>query len=638
MPHGVMFLEGIDERGQALGAEDVIQRLFDKLFESEPPLKVNFDIAQTYLSNTRPLVILNGLNLPAVSQSRMADLFPRGTVLIESNQLLESDTAEVIELGPLPRAEAIELLVAKAGVVLDNASESILDTISALLADVPLAIVTAARAIHENNLTLERAYDILTSIKPLSEDAIRGGIERAYALAYSTLTELERQFLAAAALAPGISVDPRWPHRMLDDKTIEARTQERLEAMGLLTANSPRLRIDPGLRDLARMGADEISVKEQFIHYLETMLEMRSLDWNYCTDELGNILGMIDWAAKHQRWGDVIELGRAIDPYLTLHGLWEAWRRMIEDVLQSARQLDDRANEVWALHQLGTHAMGVGQNSEAIDFLRQALDLRDALGDTAGAAFTKHNLDLLIPPASGNDRQKQPDAPKGKPSVPGRALKFLLKSMFVGISIIASGYILIANASDPPVVPVTDTPTSPATLTVTLTDAPVPTTTPTNAPTPTATPTLIPTIVTTPSLAPLPTLTGLQNANCRLGPSTEYDPPYGTLLQGQTVDILGVNAEGTWFLVVHPQSFRYPCWVWYGSAVQIQGDLGNVQVIAVPHVSILQAAVSEGQPEQPVDTSPGLIFYADYCYLYPALPLCSGLYLLTSIPPPPPPE
>jgi len=317
MPHGVIFLEGIDERGQVLGVEDVIQRLFDKLFESEPPLKVNFDIAQTYLSNMRPLVILNGLNLPAVSQSRMADLFPRGAVLIESNQLLESDTVEVIELGTLPRAEAIELFVAKAGVTLDDASRPTLDAICALLADVPLAIVTAARAIHENNLTLARAYDIITSIKPLSEEAMRSGIERAYALAYSTLTELERQFLAAAALAPGISVDPHWLHRMPGDKTIESQAQERLQAMGLLTANSPRLCIDPGLRELARMGADEISVKEQFIHYLETMLEMRSLDWTYCIDELGNMLGMIDWAAKHQRWGDVIALGQAKDPYLS---------------------------------------------------------------------------------------------------------------------------------------------------------------------------------------------------------------------------------------------------------------------------------------------------------------------------------
>ena len=636
MPGGVVFLEGIDELGRAFGAEDVTQRLFDKLFESEPPLKVNFDIAQTYLSNTRPLVILNGLNLPAVSQSRMADLFPRGTVLIESNQLLESDMAEVIELGSLPRAEAIELFVAKAGVILDNASESILDTICALLADVPLAIVTAARAIRENKLTLERAYDILASIKPPSVDALRGGIERAYALAYSTLTELERQFLAAAALAPGVSVDPRWLHRMLDDKTIEARTQERLQAMGLLIANSPRLRVDPGLRDLARMGADEVSIKQQLVNHLRMILETRALDWNYCADELGNILGMINWAAKHQRWSDVISLGRAIDPYLALHGLWESWRMVTDKVLQSARELGDHANEAWALHQLGTHAIGIEQPSQAIDFLRQALDLRSALGDAIGMAYTQHNLDLLVPPPD-NGSHDLPDKPNGNPSTLRNTLKFLLKTIIIGAVIAVTGYVLIANAGNLPFIPViggaravTNTPSRTATLPAIVTN----TLTSTNTSTPTDTPTLIPIVATTPSLACSPTLTGLQNANCRIGPSTVYDPPYGTLLQSQTVDILAVNAEGTWFLVDHPQSFRYPCWVWNGSAaVQVQDDLGCVQVIAVPPASKLQVAASEGQSVQLDDTPFELTLYP-VCSLYPELPSCGGLHLQTSIPPP----
>ena len=640
MPGGVVFIEGIDELGRALGAEDVIQRLFDKLFESEPPLKVNFDIAQTYLSNTRPLVILNGLNLPAVSQSRMADLFPRGTVLIESNQLLESDTAEMIELGPLPRAEAIELFVAKAGVVLDNAAESILDTICALLADVPLAIVTAARAIRENNLTLERAYDILTSIKPLSEDAMRGGIERAYALAYSTLTELERQFLAAAALAPGVSVDPRWLHRMLDDKTIEARTQERLQAMGLLIGNSPRLRVDPGLRDLARIGADEVSIKQQLVNHLRMRLETRALDWNYCADELGNILGLIDWAAKHQRWSDVISLGRAIDPYLALHGLWEAWRMVIDKVLQSARELGDQANEAWALHQLGAHAIGIGQSNEAIGYLHQALNLRNTLGDTVGAAYTEHNLDLLVPPPS-NGSHDPPDKPNGNPTTLRNALKFLLKTIIIGAVIAVTGYVLIANAGNLPFIPVTggaravtNTPSRTASLPAIVTN----TLTSTNTSPPTDTPTLIPIVATTPSLACSPMLTGLQNANCRLGPSTVYDPPYGTLLQGQTVDILGVNAEGTWFLVDHPQSFRYPCWVWNGSAaVQVQDDLGCVQVIAVPPAFKLKAAVSEGSSVQVEDDTPfELTLYPVFCSLYPTLPSCGGLYLETRTPIPDP--
>ena len=138
LPDGVLFIEGIDEKGQALGFEDVIQRLFDKSFESDPHLKVNFDTAQTYLGKLKSLVVLNGLDLPVASLSRMPDLYPRSAVMIESNQWIDDDISEEIRLGPLPRNEALILLTTKAKVKLDDDTRPILDSICTLLADVPL--------------------------------------------------------------------------------------------------------------------------------------------------------------------------------------------------------------------------------------------------------------------------------------------------------------------------------------------------------------------------------------------------------------------------------------------------------------------------------------------------------------------
>ena len=652
LPDGVLFMDGIDEHGQMLGTEDVIQRLFDKSFESEPPLKVNFESAQTYLGNLNTLVVLNGLDLPIASLSRMPDLFPHAAVLMESNQSVNDEISEEIRLGPLPRMESIALLVAKAQVSPDDRVQPILDSICALLADVPLAIVIAARAIRENSLSLESAHEILASTEPQSAEANRRGIERAYALAESTLSELERQWLAAVAFAPGISIDPQYLHQMAKDEATASYAQERLQALGLLTANSPRLRIDPAVRDLARSGVDEIAFQERFITYLKTMLRTNSLDWDYCTDELGNVLGMIDWAARRQRWNDVISLGRAIDPYLTLHGLWEAWRNMVGAVLQSARRLGDRVNEAWALHQLGTHAIGVGWTSQAVDFLRQAFNLRRALGDIVGMAYTKHNLDLLIPPtSSGGDNGRSPNKPNGGSSSLGKSVKFLMKTMvktaIIGAIIVGGGYILIANALDLPFIPATGggqsvvntpmpafivtksstpthiptetaAPTITPSLTQTTTNTPSPTQTPTETLTPTNTPTITPTLTNTPSptytssppLACSPQLTGLQDANCRVGPSTLYDV-YGTLFEGQTVDILAVNEEGTWFMVDHPQSFRNPCWVWNGPAVQEQGDLSCTQVLAVelpsegnPSPSKKGSSLSTGEQSPPSGGSP----------------------------------
>jgi hypothetical protein len=513
LPDGVLFMEGIDEGGYALGTEDVIQRLFDKSFESEPHLKVNFDIAQTYLSNLKPLVVFNGLNLPVASLTRMPDLYPRGAVLMESNYWIDDDRSAGILLGPLPRGEATELLAAKAGVAQGDEAKRILDLICALLSDVPLAIVIAARAIRENDLSLEYAHNFLASTEPQSSDANRGGIERAYALAHSSLTALEKQWLAAAALAPGISIDPEYLHQMAEGEAAAERAQERLQAMGLLTANSPRLRIHPAIRDLARSAVDEIPFQERFVSYLTAKLETRSLDWNYFSDEMGNIMGMIAWSARNQRWGEVISLGRAIDPYLTLNGLWEAWRETVRTMLQSARRLGDRANEAWALHQLGTHAIGTGWTDRAIDFLRQALDLRRTLGDVVGMAYTQHNLDLLIPPASpGEDGGNPPDDPTGKPSLLGNTTRFLIKAVSIGATIAVSGYLAVnalyspvspAEPAEVPVIVPTARPSATSTFTPTQTPTSTPSGTPTNTSTHTATSS--PTSTFTVTASPSPT-------------------------------------------------------------------------------------------------------------------------------------
>jgi hypothetical protein len=219
----------------------------------------------------------------------------------------------------------------------------------------------------------------------------------------------------------------------------------------MLHANSPRLSLDPGLRAMARMAIDEAIVKDRLVAYLIDALKNKSLDWGYCGDELGNVLGAIEWAAGRRNWREVIQLARAIDPYLTLHGQWDAWRAILNRALEAARALRDRAVEGWALHQLGTHAIGAGQTNQAIDLLRQALDLRRALGDTVGMAYTRHNLDLLIPPAPPSRREPEPQPrPKPAPPRPRRVGLFRLLTLAVVTAIVGFIVYMVINPPRPP--------------------------------------------------------------------------------------------------------------------------------------------------------------------------------------------
>jgi LysM repeat protein len=498
----VVLLEGIDFEGAQLKTDDVVQRLFDALYESTPSLKVTAATARSYLGRLRPLVILDNVQLAAADAFRaVLDLFPRSPVLWALPQLPGGNLTRSLKLDALPRDEALALLSSVSGVTITAENRSMLNAICERLDDAPLAVVVVANAIREKQLTPDRVRVILEQAQPPVDDPLQMGIARAYALAYLTLSDHERKVLATAAVAPGISVDPEWVRAMLDAAAWVDPAIEQLKAQGLLRANSPRLRIDPGLRDLARQGASVSATLDRSIAYFNEALATRGQDWDFCAAELGNIVGCIEWAAQHNRWRDVIALSRAIDPYLTLHGLWDVWRMLLNRVLEGARAVGDQAAEAWARHQLATHAVGAGQITQAIRYLRQARDQRQSLGDTIGAAYSQHNLDVLLPPVP-------PPIEHGGPIIPiwflsGLiALLVLIALIIFGPSLIrtitAPGGRDIAGVSSPQPTsigsrPITATPSPSVTTTASFTPSPTHTSTPTPTPTPTWTFTPTPT-------------------------------------------------------------------------------------------------------------------------------------------------
>src|SRR5512136_834978 len=165
LPDGVILLEGLDEQGHTLHPGDVIQRWFDAFYLSDPPLKVTSASAQPYLSQLRPLVLLDHLALDADQLRPLLDLFPNSPALIARPAALPG-LARPINLRPLPRNDAIELFAATSGLLIDDANRASVDAICALLDDVPLAIVRAADVVREMNLPVDQAQAHLAAAPP----------------------------------------------------------------------------------------------------------------------------------------------------------------------------------------------------------------------------------------------------------------------------------------------------------------------------------------------------------------------------------------------------------------------------------------------------------------------------------------
>lgn len=482
LPNGAVLIEGVDGSGQALKLGDIIQRLFDALYQSSPPLKVNETTARTYLSNTRPLVLFDNVQLDSPDQYRtLIDLCPQSSMIFALPAGLSGQT-RLVRLGPLPRADAIELFAAQSGEVIGEANRVVVDAICALLSDVPLAIVRAADVIRESNLDLDQAQATLQTAATTSTNPIDLGLERAFALAQSVLSTTEKQVLTIAAQLPALSNDPNLIARLYSGEvtvtsgggrvTVEGgfvtiggvrlpirdgqptdtisvtptpNTDQvstaitHLQALGLLHANSPRLRVDAGLRAFILQQPDTAPIEERLLTFLlADVLADKPRDLNYCAVEVGNYLSVIDWAVQHNRCQDVIVLGRAIDPYLTLNGLWGVGAQVVNRVLAAARACGDRSNEAWALHQLGTHVTETN-TTQAIELYRQALAIRRDLGESTALAYTQHNLDVLMPPVV---RPEKPKTTEGATTAGGLGALKPLVIFLVVLGVIVIGALL----------------------------------------------------------------------------------------------------------------------------------------------------------------------------------------------------
>ena len=138
-------------------------------------------------------------------------------------------------------------------------------------------------------------------------------------------------------------------------------------------------------------------------HLIGWLSEPEPPDPRRVAADLDLVTAGLQWAAGSRRWRHVLRLARALDPPLALSGRWGSWEDALGHGLDAARALGDQAGEAWALHQLGTRALGLGDAATANRHLATALGLRERLRDRPGAALTRHGLRIAERLGGGGD-------------------------------------------------------------------------------------------------------------------------------------------------------------------------------------------------------------------------------------------
>ncbi len=146
---------------------------------------------------------------------------------------------------------------------------------------------------------------------------------------------------------------------------------------------------------------DLTPLKKRAFTYFTRLVEKYHSSPSQLVDDIAVITTLTSWTSETFRWKETIHLAKLWEPVLIFSRDWDGWRKILEQVLEAAKNLKDQSIQAWAHHQLGTLSLCRDEKETARSALNKALLLRQTLGEAEAAAFTQHNLnyvDIELPP------------------------------------------------------------------------------------------------------------------------------------------------------------------------------------------------------------------------------------------------
>src|SRR6266508_3134906 len=547
MPDGMVVID----RGKPL--EDTLQELFEAFYHSNQIYKPTQVEYKRRFENLQALILLDNFSLTREDTQVLLDTLPNCVFVLAANERHLWGRGNVVQLAGLPLNEAMALLQQQIGHELTRGELAVAQSICNTLQGHPLQIIQIAALVHDEGKSLREAARQIAGADPQ---------ERVLDGALANLADDEKGALALLATFKKAPLPVEHMSEILQNAKPGALLRKLLNR-GLVKAHSPSYSLTGNLASYLSRNWDLAPWNESTLRHF-TNWSARSNSTEQVLDSAQAVMATVENAVAMNRWQEVLQIGLAIEPNFVTGLRWGLWEQLLRLLLQAGQILSDRFIEAWALHQLGSRALCLGNFQRARDLLSRALEIRRAIRDRSGAAATQHNL-RLIPGGT------PPHTPRG-PSFKGWIIPLALVAATVTAIVSALG----SGQLKPPSGFYTPTPTPTPTAT------PSRTVTPSQTPSRTATPSHTPSVTLSP-IIPLsgpPSCTFIQDANCRSGPGTAYGQ-VTSFLQGETVDIKGQNGgEPLWWLVAIPNYSNWACWVSFVTCTTT-GPVDKVPIVVV---------------------------------------------------------
>jgi hypothetical protein len=491
-PHGVVYLTFPESL-----PEDLRQTLFNVFYDCEATFKPTEAEVLHSLRDLQALIFLDDLNLENDDVLFLLNVAPRCVFVISSTERSLWGEGKLLHLQGLPGKVAMKLLERELGRSLSEPERGDAIKIVELLQGHPLRILQAA------SLSRESSKSISEILGKLQADVPKGAMLHA---ALNATSDDQKRNLAILSAAGGKPVLLEHLAAVSQDSNTQ-KTLQGLISLGLVESDGPRYSLTGDLATTLSSLWDLSAWEEALVNYFIRWLEKEAAP-ALIEKSAEALIYTLKRSGEKKRWREVILLGRALERYFILWKRWQAWAEILDLILKAARALVDRKAEAWALHQMGSRAMCLGDKELAQELLSQARNIRMAIRDRAGARVTQHNLEVLL---------------RGSGTSNGRTTnvrRWIIGSFAVGLAVLLSAILTIGGMSRgllpiPPIFSIimatptltltststfTNTPSSTPTATLTAT----PTTTRTSTPSPTWTPTFTPSATYTPTVTPNP--------------------------------------------------------------------------------------------------------------------------------------
>ncbi|MBW4596632.1 MAG: hypothetical protein KME46_27975 [Brasilonema angustatum HA4187-MV1] len=376
---------------------DLLQFIWDAFYESNIPYKPTPQQICQQLHTKQALVVLDNDPLIQDELQELINVVPNCTFLVASSTSRIKKKGHSMKLSGLPMNDALVLMQRELQRPLNIEEQEKAKSLYKILDGQPMRLRIVMASIHQQRRSLSEVVSQLptsASSNYLLQQII------------TSLSTSEKTILELLSIMGDVGLD----HQKITDITQISDAFDRLEKLRkhhLVQLDGSRYKITKTIVEILPPESKLTASVEKAIAYFVNWTERHQQQPNILLAEIDAIAQILEVAVRNSRWQDILRLVKVVEGTLALSKRWGLWEQVLQRGLQASQAEKDRSVQAWILHQLGTRALCLEENSTAFNYLTKAIQLRESLDDDMGVAATRHNLKLLNQSSSSQTHASQ---------------------------------------------------------------------------------------------------------------------------------------------------------------------------------------------------------------------------------------